>query len=65
MDFITNLPPFSSYDSIVVMVDRLMKMVHSIPCTKTIISKGTTKLLFDHVFHYHALFEDINSNHGL
>jgi hypothetical protein len=59
MDFITDLPSFISYGSIVVVVDHLMKMVHFIPCTKTIINKGTTKLFFDHVF-----FEDIISNHG-
>jgi len=35
-----------------------MKMDHFIPCTKTITSKGTTKLFLDHVFQYHGLFED-------
>jgi hypothetical protein len=65
MDFITNLPPFSSYDSILVVVDRLMKMVHFIMCTKTITGKGTTKLLFDHVFWYHGLFKDIIFDCGL
>ncbi len=33
MDFITNLPPFSSYDSILV-VDHLRKMAHFISCIK-------------------------------
>ncbi len=45
-DFIINLPPFSSYDSISVVVDCLMKMVHLIACIKTITCKGTTKLFF-------------------
>jgi hypothetical protein len=31
-----NLPPSSSYDSILVVVDHLMKMVHFILCTKKI-----------------------------
>jgi hypothetical protein len=31
MDFITNLPPFSSYGSILEVVDCLTKMVHFIP----------------------------------
>ncbi len=39
MDFIIDLAPSSFYDSILVVVDRLTKMVHFIPCTKTIISK--------------------------
>jgi hypothetical protein len=50
MDFITNLPPSNSYDSILVMVDCLTKMAHFIACTKTITSEGTTKLFLDHVF---------------
>jgi hypothetical protein len=64
MDFITNLPPFNSYDSILVVVDHLTKMVHFIWCTRTIISKGTTKLFLDHVFRYHGLFEDIIFDNG-
>jgi len=64
MDFITNLPPFNSYDSILVVVDYLTKMVHFIPCTKTITNEGTTKLFLDHVFRYHGLLEDITFDHG-
>jgi hypothetical protein len=59
MDFIIDLPPFNSYDSILVVVDHLMKMFHFIPYTKTIINERTTKLFFDHVFRYHGPFEDI------
>jgi hypothetical protein len=47
MDFITNLPPFNFYDSILVVVDCLTKMVHFIPCTKTIIGEGLAKLFLD------------------
>ncbi len=63
-DFITNLSPFNSYDSILVVVDHLTKMVHFIPCTKTITDEITTKLFFDHVFQYHGLLEDIIFDHG-
>jgi hypothetical protein len=59
MDFITNLPPFIFNDSILVVVVRLMKKVHFIMCTKTIIGEGTTELVLDHVFYYHGLLEDI------
>jgi hypothetical protein len=66
MDFIRGLPPFNSYDSIlVVVVDHSMKMVHFIPCTKIIINKGIAKLFFDHVFWYHGLLKDIISDHKL
>jgi hypothetical protein len=64
MDFITNLPPSSSYDSILVEVDRLMKIIHFILCTKTITSERTTKLILDHVFWYHGLFEGIIFDRG-
>jgi hypothetical protein len=59
---ITDLPPFNSYDSILVVVDHLTKMVHFISCTKTITNKGTTKLFFDHVFQYHGLPKGIILN---
>ncbi len=59
MDFVINLTPFSSYDSILVVVDHLTKMVHFILCTKTITSEGTAKLFLDHVFWYHGLLENI------
>jgi len=59
MNFIIELPPFNSYDSILVVVDSLTKMVHFIPCTKTITNKRTTKLFLDYVFRYHGLLKDI------
>jgi len=59
MDFVINLTPSSFYDSILVVVDHLTKMVHFIIFTKTIISEGTAKLFLDHVFWYHGLFENI------
>jgi hypothetical protein len=43
MNFIIDLPPSNSYDSILVVVDHLMKMTHFISCTKTITSEGTSK----------------------
>jgi hypothetical protein len=59
MDFITNLPLSSSYDSMLVVVEHLMKMVHFIPCTKTIISEGIVNLFLNHVFQYHGCLENI------
>jgi hypothetical protein len=64
MDFITNLPPFHSFNSILVVVDRLTKMIHFIPCNKIIIGKKRVKLFFDHVFQYHDLPKDIIFDHG-
>ncbi len=65
MGFITNLSPSNSYDSILVVVDYLMKIIHFIPCTKTIINKRTTMSFLDNVFQYHGLPNDIIFDCGL
>jgi len=39
MDFITKLTPFSFYDSILVVVDCLTKMVHLICVPKELLTK--------------------------
>ncbi len=59
MDFIMHFSPFNSYNSILVVVDRLTNIVHFIPCTKIINGKGTTKSFLDHNFLYHGLPQDI------
>jgi len=46
MDFITDFPFYNSYDSILVVVDYLTKMVHFIMCIKTITDKRMTKLFY-------------------
>jgi hypothetical protein len=52
MYFIKNLSPSNSCNSILVVVECLMKMVYFIPCIQTIIIEGTTKLFLNHVFQY-------------
>jgi len=64
MDFIVDLPRSNSFDSILVVVDCLMKMAHLIPYNKRITGEKTTKLFLDHVFCYHGFPKDIISNHG-
>jgi len=63
MDFITDLPPSSSNDSILVVVDYFMKMVNFIIRTKTITREGMAKLFFYHVFQYHDLPKNIIYDH--
>jgi hypothetical protein len=57
-------PRFNSFDSTLVVVDHFTKMVHFIPYNKSITDEKTIKLFFDHVFHYHGIFENIVFNHG-
>lgn len=64
MDFITDLPPSNSFDSIFVVVDWLTKMAHFVPCKKTSSSKDTTRFFFYNVYCYHGLPDDIESGRG-
>jgi hypothetical protein len=50
VNFIIDLPLSDSFDSILVVVDCFKKIIHFIPCNKSITNKRTTKLFFDHVF---------------
>jgi hypothetical protein len=50
MDFIMDLPRSNSFVSILVVMNRLTKMVHFIPCNKSIIVEKTIKLFLDHFF---------------
>ncbi len=63
MDFITDLPPSDGHETILVVVDRLTKMASFIPCTGTKPNGLTTaRLIFSHIFRYHALPSDITSD---
>ena len=62
MDFITDLPLANGKDSIFVVVDRLTKMAHFIPCTKTTTWEQISKLFLDNIYHIHGLPNDIVSD---
>jgi len=48
-----------------VIVDRLTKMAHFVPYTKTINSEVPTRLFFDNIYQYHGLPDDIISDRRL
>jgi len=48
-DFITKLPLAQGYDSILVVVDRLTKMVHFIPTTEKTSAEGLARLFRDNI----------------
>lgn len=63
MDLITDLPPTKKgFDSVVVFVDRLSKMVHIEPCTKTVGAEGLAEIYENRIFRYHGFPQDIVSD---
>jgi len=63
-DFITKLPLAQGYDLILVVVDRLTKMVHFIPTTEKTSAEGLARLFRDNVWKLHGLSESIISDRG-
>ncbi|KAJ9524896.1 hypothetical protein QJQ45_002965 [Haematococcus lacustris] len=56
MDLITQLPVTSAgHDAIVVFVDKLTKMIHTVPTTTTVSAPELAQLFCDSVFKYHGL----------
>jgi len=49
VDFITKLPLAQEYNSILVVVDRLTKMVHFIPTTEKMSAEGLARLFRDNI----------------
>jgi hypothetical protein len=64
MDFITDLPTVKAKNSIVVVGDRLTKMAHFTPCSKSIMAEETAQLILDGIIRLHGLPEEIMSEGG-
>ena len=69
MDFVTGLPISTnwkgdSYDSILVIVDQLTKMVHYKPVKITINTPGLAEVIIDVVICYHGLLDLIITDRG-
>jgi len=63
-DFITKLPLAQGYDLILVVVDRLTKMVHFILTTEKTMAEGLARLFRDNVWKLHGLPKSIISDRG-
>jgi len=61
-DFITKLPLAQGYDSILVIVNRLTKIVHFISTIEKTSAEGLTQLFRDNVWKLHRLPESIISD---
>ena len=69
MDFVTGLPLSAdwkgdSYNSILVIVDRLTKMVHYEPVKITIDAPGLAEVIIDVIVWHHGLPDSIVTNKG-
>ncbi len=69
MDFVTGLPIFAdwkgdSYDSILVIVDQLTKMVYYVPVKVTIVAPGLAEVIIDVVVRHHGVPESIVTDRG-
>ena len=63
MDFITGLPTTSrGNNSIMVVVDRMSKMVHLLPTTQNVTAPGVAQLYQDRIFALHGVPDDIISD---
>ncbi|KAG1121331.1 hypothetical protein G6F42_012533 [Rhizopus arrhizus] len=64
MDFIVKLPKSKGFDSIFVVVDRLTKMAHFIPCNESMTAKELATLFINNIFRLHGLPSSIVSDRG-
>lgn len=64
LDFVTGLPQVGEYNAICVVIDRLTKQRHYIPCADTIDARGTANLYCSQVYHLHGLPYFITSDRG-
>ena len=69
MDFVTGLPISTewkgdSYDSILVIVARLTKMVHYEPVKVTIDALGLAEVIIDVIVRHHGLLDSIITDRG-
>jgi len=63
-DFITKLLLAQGYDTILVVVDRLTKIVHFIPTTEKTMAEGLAKLFRDNMWKLYGLPKSIISDRG-
>lgn len=64
MDFVTGVPSSQGFDAIMVVVDRLTKLRHLIPCNTTVTSQDVAELYLKHVWKHHGLPTHITSDRG-
>jgi hypothetical protein len=64
MDYIVELPPSNSYNTILVYIDRLTKIAYFCLITTNVTAEETAKLYVKHVFKNYRLPSNIVTNRG-
>ena len=64
MDFITDLPISDGYDTILVVIDRLTKMSHFIPCNKNLDAQQFATLFLKEIIRLHGILRDFITDMG-
>jgi len=64
MDFITDLPKSEEYDTILVVIDRLTKMSHFVPCSKDLDARQFANLFMKEIVTLHGLPHNIITDRG-
>ena len=63
-NFITKLPLAQGYNSILVVVDQITKMVHFIPTMEKMSAEALVRLFKDNIWKIHGLPKSIISDRG-
>jgi len=64
VDFITKLPVVVGKDAILVVCDRLSKMIHFVTTTEETLVEGLVRLFRNNVWKLHGLPESVVSDRG-
>jgi hypothetical protein len=64
MDFVTGLPESNGFNAILVVVDRLSKMRHLIPCRDSTTSKDLAQIYLEKIWVHHGNPDSITSDRG-
>ena len=65
VDFITKLPVVAGKDAILVVCDRLSKMMHFVATTEGMSAEGLARLFQDNMWKLYGLLESVVSDRGL
>jgi hypothetical protein len=62
LDYLAYLPESNGFKSVLIVVDHLTRMAHSLPCSETVTSEETATLFLHGVYRLHGLPRVLVSN---